>query len=452
MSQDLTPAQIVQQLDRHIVGQEAAKRAVAVAMRSRWRRRQLAPAVAHEVHPHNIIMMGPTGCGKTEIARRLAQLTNAPFVKVEATKFTEVGYHGRDVDTMVRDLLDQSIQLVRREHGALVREKAKTEAYEQVLEILFPAPHHMAFAHVDDPEQHAAWQTTRDAIAAQLRAGELDNRLIELTTTEKSDVGGMMSGMGLDQFGPGMSDMLEKMMPGKQRQRKMAVAAALRHLEETAIESLLDQDAIIGEAVRRAEEDGIIFIDEIDKIAMNEGGKGGDAGVSRQGVQRDLLPIVEGSVINTRHGAVKTDHILFIAAGAFHVAKVGDLMPELQGRFPIRVELEPLTRKDFVHILADKENALPQQQKALLQAEGLTVTYDRDAIETMADLAWKANNESENIGARRLMTIVEKVFELVNFEADEMVAKGETQLRITERYVRERVEQGSAGKRGWFKL
>ncbi len=451
MSQDLTPTQIVQQLDRHIVGQEAAKRAVAVAMRSRWRRRQLPAAVAREVHPHNIIMMGPTGCGKTEIARRLAQLTNAPFVKVEATKFTEVGYHGRDVDTMVRDLLDQSIQLVRREHGALVREKAKAEAVEQVLEILFPSPHNHAFAHVDDPEQHAAWQMTRDNIEVQLRAGELDGRLIELTTTEKSDVGGMMSGMGLDQFGPGMSDMLEKMMPSKQRQRKMAVAAALRHLEETAIESLLDQDAIIGEAVRRAEEDGIIFIDEVDKIAMGEKNKGSDAGVSRQGVQRDLLPIVEGSVINTRHGAVKTDHILFIAAGAFHVAKVSDLMPELQGRFPIRVELEPLTRKDFVHILADKENALPAQQQALLQAEGLAVSYDRDAIETMADLAWKANNEGENIGARRLMTIVEKVFEVVNFEADAMVAKGQARLNITERYVREQVE-GAAGKRGWFKL
>lgn len=451
MSTALTPAQIVQQLDRHIVGQDAAKRAVAVAVRNRWRRRQLPASLAHEVCPRNIIMMGPTGCGKTEIARRLAQLTNAPFVKVEATKFTEVGYHGRDVDTMVRDLLDQSIQMVRREHGALVRAKAREDSVEQVMEILLPAPHPGAFAHVDDPDQHAAWQATRHRMEAQLRAGELDERPIEVSTTEKSDVGGMLSGLGLDQFGPGMADAFEKMMPSKQRRRKMTVAQALRHMEDTAVDAMIDQDAIIAEAVRRAEEDGIIFIDEIDKIAMGSNGKGGGGpDVSRSGVQRDLLPIVEGSVINTRHGPVKTDHVLFIAAGAFHVAKVSDLMPELQGRFPIRVELEPLTKADFVRILSEKENALPQQQQALLKAEGLEITYDKDALETMAELAWKANQERENIGARRLMTIVEKVFELVNYEADEMVGRGEGSLRISERYVRERVE--GSGRRGWFKL
>ena len=450
--QNLTPREVVAELDRYIIGQAAAKRAVAVAMRNRWRRQQLAAEMAREVYPKNIIMIGPTGVGKTEIARRLAKLTNAPFIKVEATKYTEVGYVGRDVESMIRDLLDFAMSLVRSEMAESVRERATDAANERLVDLLLPAPAPYERVPVgaeeddesreraveDAAERHAR---TRERLRKQIIAGKLDDKEVELTLSHKPAAHMMFANMGMDQMDPDMANMLERIIPEQSKTRRMKVVDARQVLIEQETEKLLDKEKVVTEAIRRTEENGIVFIDEVDKVATPSAGDGGGRGpdVSRQGVQRDLLPIVEGCAVTTRHGVVHTDHILFVAAGAFHSAAVSDLMPELQGRFPIRVELNGLTREDFVRILSEPHNALTKQQQQLLAVEGLEVTFEDGAIEAIAELAAQANATLENIGARRLMTIVEKVFEEINFDAPERVAKGEKKVAITDAFVRERV-------------
>jgi ATP-dependent HslUV protease ATP-binding subunit HslU len=446
--QNLTPQQIVAELDRYIIGQAAAKRAVAVAIRNRWRRRHLGPEMAKEVYPKNIIMIGPTGVGKTEIARRLATLTGAPFIKVEASKFTEVGYHGRDVESMVRDLVDQSISLVRSEQAAAVEQRAREAASERLVDLLLPSPPTPArsagvsgdvgYVEPEDAEQRR--KRARQRMRTQLDSGKLDDREVEITIVTRPQTNVMFANMGLDQMDPDLANMFEKMIPEQSKRRKVTVEQARRILLEQETDKLLDKEKITTEAIARAQENGIIFLDEIDKIASPSGEhRHGGPDVSRQGVQRDLLPIVEGSTVTTRYGVVHTDHILFIAAGAFHSAAVSDLMPELQGRFPIRVELSPLTRDDFVRILTEPHNALTKQQQALLAVEGLDVRFEGGAIDAIADLAAQANASMENIGARRLMTIVEKVFEQVNFDASQRVEAGSKELVVTETFVREQV-------------
>ncbi|WP_432800309.1 ATP-dependent protease ATPase subunit HslU [Poriferisphaera sp. WC338] len=450
--QNLTPKQIVEKLDRHIIGQSDAKRAVAVAIRNRWRRQQLEADLAREVAPKNIIMIGPTGVGKTEIARRLAKLTAAPFIKVEASKFTEVGYHGRDVESMIRDLLDKAIAMVRSEQAVIVKEKAEKAANERLLDLLLPGSHEATpqpatpqpsdageYVPAEDSEERK--QRARDRIREQLEAGKLDDREVELSITSKPQTSVMFANMGLDQMDPDMANMFEKLIPEQRKSRKTTVKDAREILIDQETDKLLDPEKITSEAIERTESGGIIFLDEIDKIASNSNGKsgGGSPDVSRQGVQRDLLPIVEGSAVSTRHGTVHTDHILFIAAGAFHVASVSDLMPELQGRFPIRVELTSLSKEDFIRILTEPQNALTRQQEAMLSVEGLNVTFEPAAIEAIADLAAQANATLENIGARRLMTIVEKVFEQINFEAPEMKEANNTNVTITDSFVRDQV-------------
>lgn len=452
--QDFTPRQIVEQLDRYIIGQAEAKRAVAVAVRNRWRRSQLDPKLAREVYPKNIIMAGPTGVGKTEIARRLARMTDAPFVKVEASKFTEVGYHGRDVESMVRDLVDQSISLVKREQAEVVRINAEEAAEQRLIDLLLPdsqppPPESAALPDADPaepPTPQQRQQRVRERLAQSLKAGKLDDKEVELTLSRRPASSVLFGTMGLDQIDPDMSSMFEKLIPEQNELKRIKVRDARQVLIDQETEKLLDTDKLAAEAIDRAERGGIIFLDEIDKIAVSggsdgkSGGSGGNPDVSRQGVQRDLLPIVEGSQVSTRHGTVRTDHVLFIAAGAFHSAQVSDLMPELQGRFPIRVELSGLSKEDLTRILREPDNALTKQQQALLGVEGLEITFDDQAIEAIAQLAAEANGNVENIGARRLTTILERVFEEVNFNAPEMVASGETRMTVTESFVRERVE------------
>jgi ATP-dependent HslUV protease ATP-binding subunit HslU len=445
---DLTPRDIVAALDRHIIGQHAAKRAVAVAVRNRWRRRQLAAGLAAEIPPRNIIMVGPTGVGKTEIARRLATLVGAPFIKVEATKYTEVGYHGRDVESMVRDLLDVAIQMVRQEHGERVRARAEAAVEERLVSLLLGETEDRGRRPVGpetdeaEPRPLPAEESEDDAHARvrrrmreKLAEGFFDEREIEISVEEKP-AAGISAMMGPESFEPGIGRMLEGLLPGRERRRRVTVPRARAILLEQETARLLDEEKIREQAIERTEQTGIIFLDEIDKIAA---GTGRSADVSRQGVQRDLLPVVEGCAVNTRHGVVRTDQVLFIAAGAFHVAAVSDLMPELQGRFPIRVELEALTREDFRRILVEPDGALSRQQIALLGAEGLEVRFEEAAIDAMAELAAEANQRLENIGARRLMTIMEQVFEDVAFDAPDRVAAGETRLEITATFVRERL-------------
>lgn len=466
---DLTPRQTVESLDRHIVGQADAKRAVAVAIRNRWRRQQLEEDMAREVYPKNIIMIGPTGVGKTEIARRLAKLTQAPFVKVEASKFTEVGYHGRDVESMIRDLLDQAIGMVREQQAEQVKDKAKQHAEQRVVDLLLPGQSDSdsfesqggvseivtaqtdSQGYVSPDESTERRQRVRQRLLEQVQAGKLDDREVELRLTRKPTASIMFANMGMDQMDPEMANMLDKMMPESQQNRRVTVKEAMRILQEEETDKLLDQDRVTSEAIERTENSGIIFLDEIDKIATPGSGSGSGSGasgggsggggpdVSRQGVQRDLLPIVEGSAVTTRHGVVHTDHILFIAAGAFHTSAVSDLMPELQGRFPIRVELSALTKEDFVRILTEPRGALTKQQAALLAVEGLDIRFADGAVEAMAELAADANARLENIGARRLMTVVEKVFDEINFDAPERAAAGEKQIDITAEFVREQV-------------
>ena len=447
---NLTPTQIVHKLDQYIIGQSQAKRAVAVAIRNRWRRRQLEEPMAREVYPKNIIMIGPTGVGKTEIARRLAKITDAPFIKVEASKFTEVGYHGRDVESMIRDLLDQAMSMVHSEQAQIVEEKAEAAAADRLVDLLLPDPQPATIpspATLDEDEhQHASrLEHTRKRLREQVVSGKLDDSEVEMVVTQKPQTQVMFANMGIDQMDPDMANMFERLIPEQTKRRKVTVAEARRILIEEETDKLLDRDKITNEAITRTQESGIIFLDEIDKIASPMGGSGGRGGsggspdVSRQGVQRDLLPIVEGSAVNTRYGVVHTDHVLFIAAGAFHSAAVSDLMPELQGRFPIRVELTSLGKEDFVRILTEPDNALTKQQQKLLEVEGLTIMYDPSAIDAMADFASQANANLENIGARRLMTIVEKVFEQINFDAPEMAQRDETKLTIDKAFVSRQV-------------
>jgi ATP-dependent HslUV protease ATP-binding subunit HslU len=455
---DLTPRQIVAELDRHIIGQDAAKRAVAVAVRNRWRRQQLDKEFAKEVSPKNIIMVGPTGVGKTEIARRLAKLVSAPFIKVEASKYTEVGYHGRDVESMVRDLLEQAVNMVRAEHAVTVRERAEAAVERNLVSLLIGDSTDEDFDAVDDQEpmeaidrEDSSAESTAVATAAsrartrkrmrdKLREGAFEDREIEIVINEKQSIP-IISMMGPEQMDPSVSSMLENLIPDKTRRRRVTVSRARTILMEEETNTLIDREKIVEQAIERTEQSGVIFLDEIDKIASpSEGGKSG-ADVSRQGVQRDLLPIVEGCAVNTRYGILNTDQILFIAAGAFHSTSVKDLMPELQGRFPIRVELDPLTAGDFKRILTEPDAALTKQQAALLETEGLHVEFKPDAIDAMAELAAEANSRLENIGARRLMTVLECVFEDISFDAPEMVSRGETEVKIDATFVQKRLSR-----------
>jgi ATP-dependent HslUV protease ATP-binding subunit HslU len=430
---ELTPREIVVELDKYIVGQNAAKKAVAIALRNRVRRQKLQPELAEEILPKNILMIGPTGVGKTEIARRLARLAGCPFVKVEASKYTEVGYVGRDVESMVRDLVETSIDMVREEKLDEVAERAEQSAEERLLDLLLPsspAPTETsapgatstAGAATSEAQRREQTQRTRDKLRAQLREGKLDQRLVEVEVRERSMPSfEIITNQGVEEMDINVKDMLSGMFGQQKKKRRMTVAEAFDYLIQEEENRLIDMDQVTRIAVDRVEQMGILFIDEVDKIAGREAGHGPD--VSREGVQRDILPIVEGTTVNTRYGMVRTDHILFIAAGAFHTTKPSDLIPELQGRFPIRVELSSLSEADFIRILTEPKNALIKQYMALLDTEGLKLTFSEDAIAAIARFAATVNEHTENIGARRLHTILEKVLEEISFEAPEMKKK-----------------------------
>jgi ATP-dependent HslUV protease ATP-binding subunit HslU len=429
---DLTPRQIVEELDRYIVGQDAAKRSVAIAIRNRWRRQQLLPELRQDVTPKNIIMIGPTGVGKTEIARRLAQLVGAPFLKIEATKYTEVGYHGRDVESMIRDLTEIAIGMVRQEQRQRVETQAQERVSERLLDLLLPRS---SSWDPEDSEANERHQRSRDKMKARLEAGELEDRMVELNIEQKAVPVQIFSNLGMEQMDVDFQNMFERIMPRQQQQRQIPLREARRLLLEQETEALIDRQVVTEKAVELVENQGIIFLDELDKICGPQSTHGPD--VSRQGVQRDLLPVVEGTTVNTRYGPVRSDHILFIAAGAFHVSKPSDLMPELQGRFPIRVELTDLKREDFLRILTEPKHSLTKQYSALLATEGVTLEFSKEGIEALADIAFEVNSTTQNIGARRLHTILERVVEDISYDGPDRKDK---KVRIDGAYVRQRLQ------------
>ena len=443
---EMTPRQIVAELDKHVVGQNAAKRAVAIALRNRVRRKKLTPDLAADVIPKNIIMIGSTGVGKTEIARRLARMSNSPFLKVEASKFTEVGYVGRDVESMIRDHTEIAVEMTRQEKIEEIADKAELNVEERVLDLLLPPPKSSTGGQlfdfdsgettapvlVPEPEHHDEnFARTREKLRTQLRSGKLDNRLVEIEVREKSFPTIELAGpMGVEEMGINMKDMLGNLFQGRSKRRKMRVEEAMEYLMQEEEERLIDMDTVARAALERVESAGIIFLDEIDKIAGRESGHGPD--VSREGVQRDILPIVEGTTVNTRYGMVRTDHILFIAAGAFHVSKPSDLIPELQGRFPIRVELESLTIDDFKRILVEPKNSLVRQYRALMETEGVKLDFTDDAIDAIANYSARVNQQTEDIGARRLHTIMERLLDEISLEGPDLEPK---QQSIDAKYV-----------------
>ncbi len=442
----LTPRQIVAELDRYVIGQRDAKRMVAIALRNRWRRQQLSPEIAEEIVPKNIIMIGPTGVGKTEISRRVSKLADAPFIKIEASKFTEVGYVGRDVESIIRDLTDLSINMVKTAYLEKVQKKADEMAEERVLDMLLPPSPSRLSRETQDPMDDSEsshppetpqQDSTRSKLRVQLREGKLNDRMVEIEIKERGGLPvGIISNIGgMEDMENNLREMLGGLMPGKKKNRRMKISEALKYLSQEEAQKLIDMDEVTKEAITRTEQSGMVFLDEIDKIAGKEKHQGPD--ISREGVQRDLLPIVEGSTVNTKHGPVKTDHILFIAAGAFHVAKPSDLIPELQGRFPIRVELEALTKDDLIRILTEPKNALIKQYHALLETEGISLEFTPDGIEEIAVTAVEVNDRTENIGARRLFTIVERLLEEVSFEAQDLQDK---KVVINAQYVQDHLK------------
>jgi ATP-dependent HslUV protease ATP-binding subunit HslU len=433
---NLTPKKIVAELDKYIVGQKNAKKAVAIALRNRWRRQKLSPELKEEVLPKNIIMIGQTGVGKTEIARRLSRLAGAPFMKVEASKFTEVGYVGRDVESIVRDLTEISVRMVKSEHVEKVQEKAKVLAEERLLDILLPQPRFARGTETEE-EEREKHKETRERLRIQLKEGKLDHRYIDIEVKEKMIPFGVVSNVGLEELEINLKEMLGNFLPEKPKRKKVKVTEALGILIQEEASKLIDKDKITKEAIDRVEQSGIVFIDEIDKIA-SKGYAHHGPDVSREGVQRDLLPIVEGTTVTTKHGPVRTEHILFIAAGAFHMTKPSDLIPELQGRFPIRVELDALGKNDFVRILTEPHNALIKQYTALLSTEEVTIDFTQDAIDEIANIAVHVNEKTENIGARRLHTVLEKLLEDISFEAPE---KRNGKLTVDKLYVKDKLSE-----------
>ncbi|MFZ0660678.1 MAG: ATP-dependent protease ATPase subunit HslU [Candidatus Binataceae bacterium] len=435
--QVMTPREIVSELDRYIVGQHDAKRAVAIALRNRWRRQNVAPDLRDEIAPKNILMIGPTGVGKTEIARRLAKLAQAPFVKVEASRYTEVGYVGRDVESMIRDLAEISVKMVREEERSRVKVKARENAEERLLDLLFPPPAKARRPASITPDGHLeasdgdSHRDTREKLRKLLAQGHLNEREVEIeVSANATPMVEVFTPQGMEEMGFNMKDLMSQIMPKKTHHRKVKIPEALELLTQEEAARLVDMEAVAHEAINRAEQSGIVFIDEIDKIAGREAGRGPD--VSREGVQRDLLPIVEGSTVNTKYGAIRTDHILFVASGAFHTSKPSDLIPEFQGRFPIRVELKALAREDFIRILTEPENSLTRQYVALMATEGLRLTFTDDSVAALAEIAAQVNDRTENIGARRLHTVLERLLEEISFNAPEL---GDRDLIIDAGYV-----------------
>ena len=439
-SDELTPTQIVRELDKYVIGQHEAKKSVAIALRNRWRRLQVPENLREEIMPNNIILIGPTGVGKTEIARRLAKLSNAPFIKVEATKFTEVGYVGRDVDSMIRDLTELAVVMVKSERTGEVQEKAEHLAEERILDILIPSVRKSktdANAAAEAPSDEELNEKTRERFREKIKAGQLDDRIIELDVpSDQFPAMQILGPMNLEEIGVNLQDVFGNLMPKKMKKRKLSIADAKKILVQEEAQKLIDQDAAVKDAIHRVENSGIVFLDEVDKIAGNRGATSGPD-VSREGVQRDLLPIVEGSTVATKYGMVRTDHVLFIASGAFHVSKPSDLIPELQGRFPIRVELKSLTEDDFVKILTLPQNALIKQYTALLKTDGIEIEFTDEAIRAIARIATQVNEEVENIGARRLHTIMTSLLEETLFEAPEKISA--TKLAITKKMVEEKL-------------